>query len=130
MTPDTNLLVRLIVQDDPEQTNKARVALGAASVVALTLPALCEMCWVLKSYYRLSPAQIHAAVAALTDAPNVLLDRNAIDIGLALLASGGDFADGAIAASGEAMGVDTFVSFDGRAVRLLAKAGQAARLLA
>lgn len=130
MTPDTNLLVRLIVQDDPVQTDKARAVLAGASAVALTLAALCETCWVLKSYYRLSSARIHAAVSALTEAPNVLMDRDAIDTGLAVLAAGGDFADGVIAANGEAMGGDIFVSFDARAVKLLSETGKKARLLA
>jgi predicted nucleic-acid-binding protein len=44
-----------------------------------------------------------------------------------MLDAGGDFADGVIAHHGHLLGGDTFVSFDRRAVDLLASQGKAAR---
>ena len=40
-----------------------------------------------------------------------------------LLEAGGDFADGAIAYEGSWLGADTFVSFDGKAVKLMEARG-------
>ena len=49
--------------------------------------------------------------------------------GLAVLNDGGDFADGLIAYEGNWLGGETFVSFDKKAVSLVVKQGQQARLL-
>jgi predicted nucleic-acid-binding protein len=54
----------------------------------------------------------------------------AAELGLQILAAGGDFADGLIAFEGQWLGGESFVSFDRKAVTLLEKQGQAARLLA
>jgi predicted nucleic-acid-binding protein len=59
----------------------------------------------------------------------ITADANAAEAGLALLDTGGDFADGVIAYEGNWLGADTFVSFDKRAVKLLEAQGGSARLL-
>jgi predicted nucleic-acid-binding protein len=46
-----------------------------------------------------------------------------------VLEAGGDFADGVIAYEGHWLGGETFVSFDKKAVALLKKQAQSARLL-
>jgi predicted nucleic-acid-binding protein len=48
---------------------------------------------------------------------------------LRLLVAGGDFADAVIAFSGRRLGGERFVSFDRRAVQLLADLGEPAELL-
>jgi predicted nucleic-acid-binding protein len=65
----------------------------------------------------------------LLETGNVVVNHPAVDAGLAVLDVGGDFADGLIAYEGRWLGGDTFVSFDKRAVSLIAKQGQQARLL-
>ena len=127
ITPDTNMLVRLVMEDDREQLATAQAELAAASRVALSLAALCELSWVLSSYYRLTRTQLAEAIGALGEADNVVVDRGAVEVGLTMLARGGDFADGVIASQGAALGGETFVSFDRRAVRLLKDQGLAAR---
>lgn len=62
-------------------------------------------------------------------ASNVVMNRPAVDAGLAILEAGGDFADGVIAYEGLWLGGNTFISFDKQAVELLLAQGQAARLL-
>jgi len=57
------------------------------------------------------------------------MDRAAVEAGLAMADAGGDFADGVIAFEGRALGGETFVSFDKKAVRLLRDIGAAARQL-
>ena len=118
------------MKDDAAQTTAARMAMTNAPTMALSLSVLCEVSWVLRSNYGLDRDQVADAITALTEAPNAVFDPSAVRIGLTLLRAGGDFADGVIAASGAALGGDTFVSFDRRAVKLLAETGQATRLLA
>lgn len=127
ITADTNLLVRAIVLDDATQTEAAERELGEAELVALTLPAICELVWVLSRNYRRSASDIAYALRTLVDAGNVAADRAAIDAGLAMLDGGGDFADGVIADAGKWLGAEEFVSFDKKAVRLLRARGEAAR---
>ncbi|CAN5449538.1 type II toxin-antitoxin system VapC family toxin [soil metagenome] len=128
ITPDTNLLVRVVVLDDAAQTEQARAELSMAEAVVLTLPALCEFCWVLKSRYRFSSDQLGQAILALMSAENARYDADAVEAGLAMINAGGDFADAVIANQGRRQGSQAFVSFDRQAVTLLTKAGQSARL--
>jgi predicted nucleic-acid-binding protein len=62
---DTNVLIRLIVRDDPRQVSAADVFVGQGAWVSL--PALLETVWVLVSLYQRTPAQIAAVVAHLLD---------------------------------------------------------------
>lgn len=127
---DTNVLVRAAVRDDPKQTLAAAKALRNASVVAVSLPCLCEFVWVLESVYKFARTDIAAAVETLCNSANVSADRPAVDAALEILKAGGDFADGAIAHEGCWLGGETFVSFDKKAVTLVSERGQPARLLA
>jgi predicted nucleic-acid-binding protein len=63
------------------------------------------------------------------DTRNVVVNRPAVEMGLAVLGAGGDFADGVIAYDGAWLGGEAFVSFDKKAVALLAEQGQPTRLL-
>lgn len=125
---DTNLLVRALVQDDEAQAIRAQHELERASGVVFTLPALCELCWVLTHRYRYRNSEIAEGIRLLIGGDTAVLDHSAVDAGLAMLDLGGDFADGVIAHLGRAMSADTFVSFDRDAVKRLNAAGHAARL--
>ncbi len=120
---DTNILVRAATQDDPVQGPLARRLVTEAGLVAVTLPALCEFCWVLRSVYKFSNVEIGTAIRLLVESDNVALDRQAVEDGLAILDAGGDFADGVIAHNGQWLGGETFVSFDQKAVTLLGEQG-------
>ena len=126
---DTNVLVRALTGDDPSQSPVAQAELAKAELVALTLPALCELVWVLARGYKIPPAEISDAIRRLMDSANVVVNRPATESGLALLDAGGNFADGVIAYEGRWLGAETFVSFDKEAVRLIEGQRQAARLL-
>jgi predicted nucleic-acid-binding protein len=123
ITADTNILVRVSVNDDPEQALQARNLLRDAETVVLTSPALCEFVWVARRGYRRSPVEIAAAMRQLIAVPSAVLDRAATEAGLAMLAAGGDFADGVIAFEGRRLGGEVFASFDRMAVDLVAAAG-------
>jgi predicted nucleic-acid-binding protein len=130
ITADTNVLVRAITGDDARQSKIAQKTLESADAVALTTPTLCELVWVLVQGYDADAAEIGVAIRRLIGSANVVVNRPAAEAGLAILEAGGDFADGVIAFEGRRLGAEMFVSFDRKAVKLLEKTGEAARLLA
>ncbi|WP_336967636.1 type II toxin-antitoxin system VapC family toxin [Sphingobium aromaticiconvertens] len=130
ITADTNVLARAILQDDAGQCRAARDLLRDATLIAVSLPSLCELVWILRQGAKLPKEDVSIAIHALLDADNVVMNRPAVETGLALLEAGGDFADGIMAHEGKWLGGETFVSFDKKAVALLSKQGEAARLLA
>lgn len=129
ITVDTNILVRAVVRDDQRQARAAAKLLKEAELIAVSLPCLCEFVWVLRRVYNLERQDIYAALDTLLNAGNVEVNRPAVDAGMAILKEGGDFADGLIAYEGNWLGGETFVSFDKRAVSLIARQGQPAKLL-
>ena len=129
ITADTNVLVRAIVGDDTLQSAAAQEALANAEAIALTVPALCELVWVLSRGYKIGAPEIAQTIRSLLNAANIEVNRPAAEAGLEILEAGGDFADGVIAFEGEWLGGDAFVSFDKKAVALLEKQGMSARLL-
>jgi predicted nucleic-acid-binding protein len=129
ITADTNVLVRAITEDNERQSKTAQKELANADVVALTLPALCELVWVLAQAYRIPTAEIAEAIHRLISAANVVVNRPAVEAGLALMDAGGDFADGVIAYEGSWLGAQTFASFDKEAVKLMEARGVSTRLL-
>jgi predicted nucleic-acid-binding protein len=126
---DTNVLLRAAVRDDPSQTKSAALALRTAEEVAVSLPALCEFVWVMRSFFKKPAAEIAHSLRSLIDSPNVVTNRSAVEAGLAFLEAGGDFADGVIAYEGHWLGAEEFVSFDKEAVSFLKSQGKRARLL-
>lgn len=128
ITADTNILVRALTEDHAQQSKAAQLELGKAELVALTMPTLCELVWVLRSY-KIPSRDIAATIRSLVGAANVVVNRQAAEAGLTQLDAGGDFADGVIAYEGNWLGAETFVSFDRTAVKLMEARGQSARLL-
>ncbi|MCB4321509.1 type II toxin-antitoxin system VapC family toxin [Alcaligenes sp. 13f] len=116
---DTNVLVRAIVADDPNQAAAAQKALLNASLVAVSPIALCELYWVLSRAYKVPDTDIEAAIRGLISSANVRADTVAVDAGLMFMNNGGDFADGVLWHMGIALGGKTFVSFDKKAASIL-----------
>ncbi len=129
ITVDTNVLVRALVQDDVAQGQAAAQALREATQIAVPLVVLCELVWVLLRVYGFSNSDIAEAIERLVQTAKIQLNRPAVEAGLSVLISGGDFADGVIAFEGSRMGGETFVSFDKVAVGLLGDQGLMVRLL-
>ena len=128
LTADTNILIRAVLNDDPVQGAMAAQLLREAEIIAIPLPCLCEFVWVLRRVYGLDRTDIGTALQALLAAGNVVVNRSAVDAGLAVHTAGGDFADGIIAFEGRWLGGETFVSFDRKAVALLDTLGHEARV--
>lgn len=127
---DTNILARAVLQDDPIQSAAAAKVLREAALIAIPLPVLCELVWILRRGAKLPTEDIALAISDLLSAGNVIMNRPAVEAGLAVLRSGGDFADGVIAHEGAWLGGETFVSFDRQAVDLISTLGMATLLLA
>lgn len=79
---DTNVLVRLIAQDDEDQTAVAVKFVDGGAWVSLLV--LMEMAWVLASSYDRSPKQIAAAIEILLDNESIVVqDADAVGRALA-----------------------------------------------
>lgn len=115
---DTNVLLRYLVEDDPQQTAKAAEAIEAADTIFVSLIVLCETVWVLSRSYRRSRGEIAAALRSLITSRNVDADRPAAEAGLATLEAGGDFADGVIQYDTVRNGCDRLATFDERLAAL------------
>ncbi|MBP2548932.1 putative nucleic-acid-binding protein [Neorhizobium galegae] len=129
ITADTNLLVRIVVADDPAQAKAAVELLASAELVAITLQSFCELAWVLSRAYNVPRPSIVAAIRAFLETENVIANLPAVEAGLAFLQTGGDFADGVIVHEGRWLGGETFASFYRDAVSLSKAQGQDAILL-
>src|SRR3546814_16552172 len=77
----------------------------------------------LRRAYRLSPAEISAALVSLLDSEKVEADRRAAEAGLAMLAAGGDFEDGVILHQTEIGRCAALIHLDRRLARLAADRG-------
>jgi predicted nucleic-acid-binding protein len=121
---DTNVIVRLLTQDDREQAAYA-ASLFAAHQIWIAKTVLLEVSWVLASFYKYRPEGVREALENLVGLPNVLVeDESAVTNALALSAQGIDFAD-ALHLESRPQGV-RFASFDQAFVRRAQKAGVAA----
>ncbi len=126
---DTNVLLRMMVDDDSGQKTIAKIELDKATSVAISVSSLCEMVWVLRRNYNFAYDAIEQSISALIDSENVLVNRPVVNAGLQMLKMGGDFADGVIAYEGQMLGADEFLSFDKIAFKKLNALKLTARLL-
>ena len=118
---DTNVLVRLLTGDDPEQAKAAR-SLFAAGSIWIAKTVLLETGWVLRSLYGFDESAIRDALTRLLGLNNVQSeDESSVATALALTARGIEFAD-AMHLSSRPPGA-VFVSFDRSFVRRAARAG-------
>jgi predicted nucleic-acid-binding protein len=129
ITADTNLLIRAAVQDEPRQAQQAAKVLQEADLVAVPVPVLCEFVWILRRGYKKSVSDVSDTIRRLMRSAHVVMNRPAVEAGLAALDAGGDFADGVIAYEGDWLGAEEFVSFDSKAVSILRSQGTRAILL-
>ncbi len=116
---DTNVVVRLLVDDHPEQTRRARRLLEARPVIILPT-VLLEAEWVLRGAYRLVPGAIASSFRKLLGVPGVAAENaDAIAQAIDWYERGLDFADALhLALAGEAEGLATF---DARLARRAAR---------
>lgn len=118
---DTNVLVRLITNDDPTQSARARAVFDTNEIwIATTV--LLETEWVLRGRDRYTPAQIVAVLRRLAGLPGVSVQDAAITaVAFDWCEQGMDFADALHLAAGS--GCDAFVTFDRGFINVARKAG-------
>ncbi len=113
---DTNVIVRVVTNDDPEQSPRA-IALFERERIFLTKTVLLETEWVLRFSYQLSREAIVRALRKVIGLQQVELEN----IGVVVMAldwheQGMDFADALhLAGSAKAVG---FATFDEKLVKL------------
>jgi predicted nucleic-acid-binding protein len=119
---DTNVLVRYLVQDDPQQYQKARRLivreLANGAPVLISLLVLLETEWVLRSRYQLEKARILMTISALLDTADLTFEDEAC-IEQALYSwrdSAADFADCLIEARNRRLGCSATATFDAKAL--------------
>jgi predicted nucleic-acid-binding protein len=122
IAPDTNVLVRLLVADDPEQSARARSMFERGDVLILK-SVLLESEWVLRSRYGLAREHIATFFQNLAETDGIAMEHeDACRAAVSAYAGGMGFADALHAATSATMSVE-FHTFDaglvGKAERLL-----------
>jgi predicted nucleic acid-binding protein len=118
---DTNLIVRYLTNDHPEQSAKARDLIDGAEVFVGTT-VLMETEWVLRSVYGFAAARLVSALRAFAGLPLVTLeDSNLAARALDWMERGMDFADALHLANAD--GCEAFLSFDQRFARAAKRVG-------
>lgn len=121
---DTNMLVRLVVGDDPRQTRQAKAFVDRhctpQSPGYINCVVLAELVWVLKSSYDYSRSQIVAAIEGLiVGADRIVEHPEAVRTSLDDYKAGRlDFPDALIGAINRACGCEATATFDRKAARL------------
>lgn len=118
---DTNIVVRYLTGDHPEQSARAR-AIMEGQLVFVPVTVALETEWVLRSAYHFKPADVARALRAFGGLPQVTIeDAATVAAALDLAEQGMDFADALHL--GRASGQDAFLTFDRRFVTAAQAAG-------
>ncbi|MFN3685708.1 PIN domain-containing protein [Salinarimonas sp.] len=119
---DTNVLVRFMVEDEPDQAGRARNLLSDLTRVGPVVVngiVLVELFWILRSTLKLARAEIVDKLRVLLESDDVaVVEAQAARAALQDYEAGlGDFSDRLIARINEAHGASTTYTFDQRAAR-------------
>jgi predicted nucleic-acid-binding protein len=129
ITIDTNVLIRLVVQDDEKQAAVARDLVTQAGQIIIPLVVFCEAAWVLTGRYEMSRNDVADMFETIIDTGKIQAQRRAVEAGIGMLRANGDFADAAIAFDGQTLGAEVYATFDRKAAALIGKSGMRTRLL-
>lgn len=120
---DTNVLVRFLVQDDPEQAAAATALISGLTQSDpgfVCREVLVELVWVLERAYALPRTDIALALDGLLEAQELVIetaDRVAVAVDR-YRKGGAGFADQMVALAGQGAGCSVTVSFDRKAANL------------
>ncbi|MFD1244878.1 type II toxin-antitoxin system VapC family toxin [Paralysiella testudinis] len=118
---DTNVLVRLLTNDHPEQVRMAVDAIRNAEQICVPTHVFCELVWVLSRTYEYGLDDIQKALESLIQLDGLIYAEDEVAAGMEQLRLGGDFADGINEYTGNIMGANQFVTFDKKAVTIMKK---------
>jgi len=119
---DTNVLVRVAVDDHPEQAATAKELLQSLTLVEpgfVSHIVMVEIWWVLTRGYKKTPDQALSFLARLTEtATLVIQDRELVIAALAAVRrNGADFADALFVAVAGAQSCSSVATFDTGAIK-------------
>lgn len=120
---DTNLLVRLLTNDDARQAAKVEAWLqrnaSARAPAYVDHIVLCELAWVLERSYGYAREEVHRAVAALLDHDHFKVESPAlVRHALVLYETGpADFSDYLLSVRAQAAGYAPVLTLDRKAAR-------------
>ena len=120
---DTNVVVRLLADDDPHQSRRAAGLLDD-NAVFVPLTVLLETEWVLRSVYALERDAVLRGLRNFLGLPNVKAEAaGRIAQALSWYEQGLDFADALHLACAVETGAQSFATFDVKSRRLAAERG-------
>lgn len=118
---DSNVIIRFLVDDDPEQSALAREAIAALSETNpgyLTLVGMSEIYWTLRRGYKHDKAAVLDRLERLIGTKEFLVEKPDIARrALRLAADGADLGDALISLVGADAGCDKTITFDRRAAK-------------
>ncbi len=120
---DTNVLVRYIVQDDPEQAHLATEAIEAQctseSPGHINVIVLCELIWVLARGYGYDRQLVDSVVRRILSSPELLVEEDeAVWQALRVYEQGtADFSDCLLGLLNRRAGASTTLTFDRKATK-------------
>ncbi|MDQ0469929.1 type II toxin-antitoxin system VapC family toxin [Labrys wisconsinensis] len=118
---DTNVIVRYLTGDHPDQSRRARALIDGQPVFA-AVTVILETEWVLRSVYGHRSADIARTLKAFAGLPTVTVaSETIVAVALDLAERGMDFADALHL--GQAQHCEGFATFDARLVKAAATAG-------
>jgi len=111
---DTNILVRFITLDDPEQSAQVERYLKTnREEFFVTIPVLLELVWLLSRRFVFSRAEIAKVLRSFSErADFVFEDDSLVMAALSAFERGGDFADHLIFERARAAGCSRLLTFD------------------
>lgn len=123
ITPDTNVIVRLLVGDDLAQSQRAQALFASDATIFLPTTVLMETEWVLRYAYEFSATAVVTALRNLCGLPNVELENGRVVAqALEWHEAGFDFADAVhLATAANVVDGEKFVTFDSKLIKKAAK---------
>ena len=117
---DSNIVLRLLLKDDPAQAELAHQSVESSDQCFIDVSVLSEVIWVLKRGYRFDRSRIVKVIEVLLQTQNfVFKDKDAIWQALKdYKSSSADFTDCLIGQRNQHGGCETTLTFDIKAGRL------------
>ncbi len=126
---DTNFLLRFYLNDIPNQASKAKRMVEAAKegkvLLATDLIVICEMVWVMDSFYGLEKEVISEKITNLYRTPGIaVFNGDLLPDALSIyLKKSIDFTDAVVAASAAKNHIEYLASFDKKHMKRLSELG-------
>lgn len=117
---DTNVLIRLLTADDPDQHRNALAFFGQCSVDApafVSAVTIAETIWVLRTKYRYTHQEVLLTVSGLLDSDDFVIDGRIALEQMRIAGKPELLSDFLVAHLGQRAGCTHTVTFDRRAAR-------------